>query len=125
MQVPQHAAPPPQTQHPPTALQPRTTPLHPALCRPVLYAGVAPEILLFEVSAVFLLLFEVGLHVVTAAVSLLFAAAFHPFAAFLCARDPLMPQLYVRSLRGADHYVPAPRLSARVAPADPALPGMG
>jgi type IV secretory pathway TrbD component len=103
-------------------MQATRTPLHPALCRPVLYAGVAPEILFFEVAVVFLLLFEVGLHVVTVAVSLLYALAFHPFAAFLCGRDPMIAQLYVRSLRGADHYVPAPRLLARVAAADPALP---
>ncbi len=104
-------------------MQARRAPLHPSLCRPVLYAGVAPEILFFEVSVVFLLLFEVGLHLVTVGVSLAYALAFHPFAAFLCNRDPLIAQLYVRSLRGADHYVPAPRLRARVAPADPALPG--
>jgi type IV secretory pathway TrbD component len=100
------------------------TPLHPALYRPVLYAGVAPELLFFEVTTVFLLLFEVGLHVVTLALSLVYALVFHPFAVFLCARDPLIAQLYVRSLRGADHYLAAPRLLARVRAAEPALPGM-
>jgi type IV secretory pathway TrbD component len=99
------------------------TPLHPALCRPVLYAGVAPEMLFFEVAAVFLMLFEVGLHVVTVLVSLLYLTLLHPLAVFLCARDPQIAQIYVRSLRGADHYVPAPRLLARVRAADPALPG--
>jgi type IV secretory pathway TrbD component len=98
------------------------TPLHAALCRPVLYAGVAPEILFFEVSVVFLLLFEVGLHLVTIGLSLVYALAFHPFAAWLCGRDPQIAQLYVRSLGAADHYVPAPRFGARVRAADPALP---
>jgi hypothetical protein len=88
----------------------------------VLYAGVAPEILFVEVSAVFLMLFEVGVHLVTVALSLACALALHPFAAFLCAHDPQIAQLYVRSLRAADHYVPAPRWSARVPAADPALP---
>jgi type IV secretory pathway TrbD component len=100
------------------------TPLHPALCRPVLYAGVAPEILFTEVSVVFLLLFEVGLHVTTLALALVYALACHPLAVYLCARDPQVAQLYVRSLRGADHYLPAPRFAARVRAADPALPGM-
>ena len=100
------------------------TPLHPSLCRPVLYAGVAPELLFFEVSAVFLMLFEVGLHVATVGLSLLYALAFHPFAVYMCLRDPLIAQLYVRSLRGADHYLPAPRFGSRVRAADPALPGM-
>jgi type IV secretory pathway TrbD component len=101
----------------------RRTSLHPSLCRPVLYAGVAPELLFFEVSAVFLLLFEVGLHLVTVALSLLYALVFHPLAAFLCARDPLIARLYVRSLRHADHYAAAPLILARVRAADPALPG--
>ena len=101
----------------------RRTPLHPSLCRPVLYAGLAPELLFFEVSAVFLLLFEVGLHLVTLALSLLYALVFHPVAAHLCGRDPLIARLYVRSLRHADHYTPAPRLRTRVRAADPALAG--
>jgi type IV secretory pathway TrbD component len=100
------------------------TPLHPALVRPVLYAGVAPELLFFEVATVFLLLFEAGLHLATLGLSLVYALAFHPLAVHLCARDPLMAQIYVRSLRGADHYLPSPRIGARVRAADPALPGM-
>jgi type IV secretory pathway TrbD component len=102
----------------------RRTPLHPSLCRPVLYAGVAPELLFFEVSVVFLLLFEVGLHLATLALSLVYALVIHPLAAFLCSRDPLVARLYARSLRHADHYAPAPRLRARVRGADPALPGL-
>jgi type IV secretory pathway TrbD component len=102
---------------------PRRTPLHPALCRPVLYGGVAPELLFLEVSALFLLLFEVGLHLATLALSLVYLLAFHPLAAYLCARDPLIVRIYARSLRHADHYAPAPHLGARVRAADPALPG--
>jgi type IV secretory pathway TrbD component len=104
-------------------MQAQRTPLHPSLCRPVLYAGVAPEVLFFEVSTVFLLLFEVGLHLATVALALAYALAFHPLAAHLCARDPLIAQIYARSLRGADHYLPAPRLLSPVRAADPALPG--
>jgi type IV secretory pathway TrbD component len=105
-------------------MEAQRTPLHPALCRPVLYAGVAPEVLFFEVTTVFLLLFEVGLHVATVGLSLLYTLVFHPLAVHLCARDPQIAQLYVRSLRGADHYVPAPRVGARIRAAEPALPGM-
>jgi type IV secretory pathway TrbD component len=99
------------------------TPLHPALVRPVLYAGVAPEILLFETSTAFLLVFEVGLQVVTVVLALVYLLAVHPLAAYLCARDPLVAKLYVRSLRGADHYTAAPELGAPVRGVDPALPG--
>jgi type IV secretory pathway TrbD component len=101
----------------------QTTPLHPALYRPVLYGGVAPEMLFVEVTTVFLLLFEVGLHLATIGLALAYVLILHPLAVHLCARDPLIAQLYVRSLRAADHYAPAPRLGARVRPADPALPG--
>lgn len=103
--------------------EPRRTPLHPSLARPVLYAGLAPELLFFEVAAVFLLLFEVGLHPATLALSLVYALVYHPVAAHLCGRDPLIARLYVRSLRHADHYVPAPRVLARPGAADPTLPG--
>jgi type IV secretory pathway TrbD component len=99
------------------------TPLHPALVRPVLYAGVAPELLFFEASTAFLLLFEVGLHVVTVLLALFYLGVVHPLAVFLCSHDPQVAQLHVRSLRGADHYTPAPAFEARVPPVDPALPG--
>ncbi|MDP9121715.1 MAG: VirB3 family type IV secretion system protein [Acidobacteriota bacterium] len=98
------------------------TPLHASLCRPVLYAGVAPQILFFEVSAVFLLLFEVGLHALTLLVALFYLLVCHPLAVFLCAKDPQIADVYVRSLRDADFYVAAPEISARVSPVDPALP---
>lgn len=74
--------------------------LHPSLARPVLYAGLAPEFLFFEVAAAFLLLFEVVLHLVTLALSLLYALVFHPAAAHLCSRDPLIA--LVPAVAGAD-----------------------
>ncbi|HVT61229.1 MAG TPA: VirB3 family type IV secretion system protein [Thermoanaerobaculia bacterium] len=104
-------------------VQATATPLHPSLVRPVLYAGVAPEFLFFEVSTAFLLVFEVGLHVVTVVLSLFYLLALHPIAAHLCAKDPQVAQLYVRSLRGADYYTPSPAFGAPVRSIDPALPG--
>jgi type IV secretory pathway TrbD component len=100
-------------------------PLHASLYRPVLYAGVAPQFLLFEASAVFLLLFEAGPHLGTLLLSLFYCLIFHPLAVFLCAKDPRIADLYVRSLRGADHYVPAAPLHAAPPPPDPALPERG
>jgi type IV secretory pathway TrbD component len=100
-------------------------PIHAALVRPVLYAGVAPQFLFVEAAAVFLLLFEAGLHVLTVGLAVFYCAVFHPLAAYLCGRDPLIADLYVRSLRGADFYAAAPGLGARVPAADPALPGRG
>jgi type IV secretory pathway VirB3-like protein len=97
--------------------------LHPSLYRPVVYAGVAPAFLFVEVCAAFLLLFEAGVHVVTVGLALFYVLVFHPVALALCARDPMIAELYVRSLRGADLYVAAPGFAARVPPVDPALPG--
>jgi type IV secretory pathway TrbD component len=97
------------------------TPIHPALCRPVLYAGVAPGFLFFEVAAVFLLLFEAGVHLASVGLALFYALCFHPLAVHLCGRDALIAELYLRSLRQADHYLAAPSVHAAVGPVDPAL----
>jgi type IV secretory pathway TrbD component len=99
------------------------TPIHPALWRPVLYAGVAPGFLFFEVAAVFLLLFEAGLHLATVGLAAAYVLGFHPLAIHLCAKDPHIAELYLRSLRNADHYEAAPTLRAPIRPVDPALPG--
>lgn len=102
---------------------PARNPIHAALYRPVLYAGVAPQFLFFEASAVFVLLFETGLHLATLALCLFYCLVFHPLAAFLCARDPLIADLYVRSLRSADFYPALARCDAAPGAVDPALPG--
>ncbi len=105
-----------------TPTTPAKTRLHASLWRPVLYAGVAPQFLLFEAAAVFLLLFEAGPHLLTLALALFYALVFHPLAVFLCAKDPRVADLYVRSLRGADFYAAGAPLHAPPAPPDPALP---
>jgi|SRR5580693_1457519 hypothetical protein len=97
--------------------------IHPSLHRPVLYAGVAPAFLFVEACAVFLLLFEAGVHTATVLLSLFYCAVLHPVALALCARDPQIAELYVRSLAGADFYLAAPGFGARIPPIDPALPG--
>jgi type IV secretory pathway TrbD component len=98
------------------------TPLRPSLIRPVLYGGVAPELLVAEVSILFLLVFEIGLHVSTLLLCLVYVLVVHPLGTWCSARDPQIAALYVRSLRGADFYTTSPTLTARVPPVDPALP---
>jgi type IV secretory pathway TrbD component len=99
------------------------TPIHPSLCRPVLYAGVAPGFLFFEVSAVFLLLFEAGVHLATVGLALFYGLCFHPLAVHVCQRDAQIVDLYLRSLRNADYYDAVPAVRAAVPAIDPALPG--
>jgi type IV secretory pathway TrbD component len=98
--------------------------IHPALYRPVLYAGVAPQFLFVEACAVFLLLFEAGIHLATCGLCLFYCLVFHPLAVHLCARHPMIAELYVRSLRGRDFYSALPALEAAVPAADPALPNV-
>ncbi|HVR10526.1 MAG TPA: VirB3 family type IV secretion system protein [Thermoanaerobaculia bacterium] len=105
----------------PTPIQ--KTPIHASLCRPVLYAGVAPGFLFFELSAVFLLLFEAGIHLATLGLALAYGLCFHPLAVHVCGKDPQIAELYIRSLRNADYYAAAPALRAPVPAVDPALAG--
>jgi type IV secretory pathway TrbD component len=101
---------------------PSKTRLHASLCRPILYAGVAPQFLACEAAAVFLLLFEAGPHLATLALAAFYALVFHPLAVFLCAKDPRIGDLYVRSLRGADRYAAPAPFAAKATTPDPALP---
>ena len=103
------------------------TPLHPRSAAPCSMPAWRPELLFLRgLGGLPLLLFEVGLHLATLALSLVYALVFHPVAAFLCSRDPLIaPASYVRSLRYAVGPT-TPRRPAsppRVRGADPALPG--
>jgi type IV secretory pathway TrbD component len=97
--------------------------LHAALYRPVLLGGVAPAFLFVEACAVFLLLFEAGLHGTTILLAVLDCAVLHPLARWLSARDPQIVELAVRSLTAGDFYSPLPGLRATVGRALPALPG--
>jgi type IV secretory pathway TrbD component len=97
-------------------------PIHASLYRPVIYAGVAPQFLFLEVSAVFLLLFEAGVHTATVLLSLFYCLVAHPLAVYLCGRDPQIADVYLRSLRVADFYSALPAIDSRVRPVDPALP---
>jgi type IV secretory pathway TrbD component len=96
--------------------------LHPALYRPVLFGGVAAPFLFVEGCAVFLLLFEAGLHVATLLAAGFYCAFFHPLARRLSARDPQILELAVRSLGTADFYAAQPLVRSRIPSVDPPLP---
>jgi type IV secretory pathway TrbD component len=96
--------------------------LHPALYRPVLIGGVAAPFLFLEGCAVFLLLFEAGLHVATLLAAAFYCVLFHPLARRLSARDPQILELAVRSFGSADFYAAQPHIRARMPRLDPPLP---
>ena len=96
--------------------------VHRSLIRTPLYAGVEKGFLLFEISAVGFLFFVAGFSAPTALVALVWVLLIHPAMVWICARDPLLIVLYVRSLSGADFYFPHARRGAKMPPVRPSLP---
>ena len=91
--------------------------VHQSLVRTPLYAGVEKGFLLFEVSTVGFLFFVVGFRLVTFVAAAVWVLVLHPVMAWVSARDPLMPALYIRSLTAKDYY--APQASNRRKPISP------
>jgi type IV secretory pathway TrbD component len=80
--------------------------VHQSLVRTPLYAGVEKGFLLFEVSTVGFLFFVVGFRLVTFVDAAVWVLVLHPLMAWVSARDPLLPALYIRSLTAKDYYAP-------------------
>lgn len=80
--------------------------VHQSLVRTPLYAGVEKGFLLFEVSTVGFLFFVIGFRLVTFVAAAVWVLVLHPLMAWVSARDPLMPALYIRSLTAKDYYAP-------------------
>ena len=71
-------------------MRPRAVPLHAALVRPILLGGAERELVIIEATAVFVLLFGVGLHLLTLALAVLLATAGHGALVLAARRDPQM-----------------------------------
>ena len=101
-------------------LDPHT--IHLSLLRPVLIAGVEPEIAGVEAATVFALLFLVGLHVATVLLAAFYLLVVHGVMAWIARQDPAMVRLYLRSLTARDFYPPNARSRATAAPVRPSIP---
>lgn len=77
---------------------------HPALIRPVLYAGVERPVVAIEGMLVGSFAANLGPRLATLAIAALVVGVIHPILARLTARDPMATAIYARSLRWRKHY---------------------
>ena len=96
--------------------------VHQSLVKTPLYAGVDRGFLLFEVATVGSLFFLVGFHLATLGLAVLWLAVLHPVMAWINSQDPLLAQLYIRSLSARDFYLPHAKPDARGVRAKPSIP---
>ena len=108
----------------PAEQPPRQHKVHQSLIRTPLYAGVEKGFLLFEVCTVGFLFFVIGFHAIAIAVALVWVLLVHPTMAWICAKDPLLAMLYVRSLSGKDFYTPHASVRGTPLKAKPAIPAL-
>jgi type IV secretory pathway TrbD component len=78
--------------------------IHASLCRPVLFAGAEPTVVILESITAGALLLGAGFHVATIALALFYVTIVHAVMARLASQDPQISQLYIRSLTGRDYY---------------------
>ena len=97
-------------------------PIHPALYRPVLFAGAEPAVVVLEVTTAFALVFGAGLHVATVLLALFYLTVVHSVMVWVAKHDPHMTALYVRSLSSRDYYAPHAAVHGGVPPVHAAIP---
>jgi type IV secretory pathway TrbD component len=78
--------------------------IHASLCRPVLFLGAEPGVVIVEVAVVLGLLFVVGVHVATVGVALFYVTVVHSAVVRVTASDPQISAVYLRSLLARDYY---------------------
>jgi type IV secretory pathway TrbD component len=88
-------------------------PVYLSLTRVVLLGGAPRPFVFFEALLVAILVLGVGPHVPTFALAALWVLACNPLAVALARRDPLVAELYLRSLSWGDYYPALPALQAR------------
>ncbi len=99
--------------------------IHPALYRPVLFAGAEPAVVALEVTTAFALVFGVGLHVATLLLAFMYLTVGHAVMVWVAKQDPQMTALYVRSLASRDFYPPHASVHAAPPPVHPSIPQGG
>jgi len=97
-------------------------PIHPALYRPVLFAGAEPAVVVLEVTTAFALVFGVGLHVATVVLAVFYLTVVHAVMVWVAKQDPQMIGLYVRSLGARDFYPAHASVHAAPPPVHPSIP---
>jgi type IV secretory pathway TrbD component len=96
--------------------------IHPALYRPVLFAGAEPGVVVLEVTTAFALVFGVGLHLATVVLAVFYLTVVHAVMVWVARQDPQITALYVRSLAARDFYPPHASVHAAPPPVHPSIP---
>jgi type IV secretory pathway TrbD component len=100
----------------------RGHPVHAALVRPVLFAGVEQSVLALEATVALALVLGVGPHITTVLLAAIIIGVLHPALARATAREPLIVPIYLRSLAARDYYAPHSALHAPSLPVRPSVP---
>jgi type IV secretory pathway TrbD component len=101
---------------------PEAHPIHSALHRPVLMAGVDRGLVIVEATLGTALLVMGGLNWRTLGAAALLALVLHPALAWATRADAAIAEVYVRSLGAQDFYPAAAAWRARPAAVRPAIP---
>jgi type IV secretory pathway TrbD component len=101
---------------------PEAHPIHAALHRPVLMAGVERGLVVVEATLGTALVVMGGMDWRTLSVAALLALALHPALAWATRADAAIAEVYVRSLGAQDFYLPVAGWRARPPAVRPALP---
>ena len=96
--------------------------IHASLCRPILFMGAEPGVVIIEAAVVLALLFVVGVHVATVAVAAFYVTVVHGAVTRMTASDPQISAVYVRSLFARDFYPAHAALRDGPSPVRPSLP---
>ena len=96
--------------------------IHPSLWRPITLFGV--EVLTFATEVILgsVIVVMGGLHPLAILTAAVFVVVLHVAALAVARMDPLLPWLYLRSLRHPDYFPARPRLGAPSRPAVISIP---
>jgi type IV secretory pathway TrbD component len=78
--------------------------LHPALIRPILLGGADRTLVLLNMTCIVMLIFGVGLHVLTICLALCFAIMGHSILLRVAKYDPEFSRIYLRHIKYNDFY---------------------
>jgi len=91
--------------------EPRRTPIHPSLTRPLLLGGAERELVLMNGTMIAALIFGVGFHWVSLTLAVLLATVGHWALTRAAKYDPRLSRIYVRHVRYQSYYPARPAIA--------------
>jgi type IV secretion system protein TrbD len=83
----------------------RRCPIHPALIRPILFAGADRRLVMVNVTLILALIFGVGIHTVTVIAALFLCVVGQGIFMHLAKTDAYFVDIYLHHLRYRDFYL--------------------